>query len=137
MNIYGLVLTLHLVVCVLGVGSSLTVGLLARSGAGKLVPANFFGSMTRLMSFSLIIVVLTGISLVALKDEGQFRHWYFRGVFFLTFLLGALAGTALRGASKMSNDPLESGQLQRLTRSMAAMAGVTAVIIFLLAAKPF
>lgn len=137
MNAYGLVLTLHLVVCVLGVGSSLTVGTLARSEAGKSVPASFFGGITRLMSVSLLIVVLSGMALVALKDKGQFSHWYFRFVFFLTFGLGALAGTSLSGTARRSAAPLEPADRQRLIRSMSGMIGLTSVIIFLLAAKPF
>src|SRR5258708_39470351 len=90
-------LVLHVLVAVLGLGSILSIAIVAvmarRAGrhAAEVVP--WLGPLLRLSAFSLAAMLATGIML-DLAARGAFSgSWWFRGSALLLIVVGALHGT--------------------------------------------
>ncbi|HXJ38422.1 MAG TPA: hypothetical protein VNH18_04030 [Bryobacteraceae bacterium] len=143
MNIfYTPVLVLHVVVAVLGLGSTASIAIVAASARrlrrdpAELLP--WLGPLLRGSAFSLATMLGTGI-LLDLSAKGAFRgSWWFRGSALLLIGAGALHGQARRtlrswAANKADSDTL----LRRVERLAYAMCAVIAGITVLMEVKPF
>jgi hypothetical protein len=135
-------LVLHVLVAVLGLGSILSIAVVAvmarRAGRDAADALPWLGPLLRLSAFSLATMMATGI-ILDLAAKGAFsKSWWFRGSALLLVATGALHGTARRAVRSGFRNGSDTGiaprRVERLAYAMcAAIAGITV----LMEVKPF
>ncbi len=125
-SLFTLMLVLHVLVAVLGLGSMVSIAVVALTtrrterGAGEVLPS--IASLLRLSAVSLATMLATGIML-DLAAKGAFRgSWWFRGSVLLLIAGGALNGAARRSIRSGYVEQADQGfVLQRIERIAHAM----------------
>jgi len=131
--VHPLLLIAHFVTMVLGLGQVIAIAVLT---AAPLADRRLLTRLVSFVSWSVPIVFLTGVGLVALATNHPEEHWWLRGVALLTVYLGYLSGTSKRVLRKAA-DPVEQDRLSLLRRKAWTMGATTVVIIVLISVKPF
>jgi hypothetical protein len=140
--LFTLMLVLHVLVAVLGLGSMLSIAVVAlitrRAGRGPGEELPWIAPLLRLSAFSLATMLATGI-ILDLAAKGAFRgSWWFRGSVLLLIAGGALNGAARRTIRSGNVKQADHGfVLQRIERIAYAMCAVVAGITVLMEVKPF
>ncbi len=130
MSLYSFFLFLHVVSAVLGVGPA--GALIMVSFQRPLVPTLARG-LARLISGTLLIMVVTGVMLVKLTGWTLGHSGWVRTAFALTLVVGFLAGRIARSLRK-PEDPSVIVSVQRMSVLIAA---VVVIIVYLMVLKPF
>jgi hypothetical protein len=133
MNTYGLVVCLHVVVAILGLGSATGLALLATcADLPEELLSKVLRPLTVVFSWSLGLMLVTGVALDVLVGGGWHQSWWFRLSGLLLLVLGALTGGLRRimRARGPSAAPIAKG----LSWAMCLVVGV---IAFLMEAKPW
>ncbi len=138
MSLYSFVEAIHVIVAVGGLGQLVVVSLIAGNpdwGSAALVKRLLTAG-----SGSLVVMLLTGIWLLAL-ESWNFTHTGWFGVSMLLFLaMGALLGIS-RGTLKKidsSGVPFSKSPMLGKLRTLSTLASIALIlIVFLMEAKPF
>jgi hypothetical protein len=137
MSTFGLVLSLHVVTAILGVG--LVSGMLVLSLAmDASTPATTWTSvdrMRRTVGVSLGVVLASGALLEVLAGGPFHGTLWFRASFVLLLLLGALGGVTGRTIRKRTDIGAETA-VRRLRAAASAMCVVVAMVATLMEVKP-
>jgi hypothetical protein len=142
MNLYAVALVTHVLVAILGLGSVVSVALMAatvrRTGRGVAEASTWIRPLLRLSAFSLAGMLVSGV-LLNLAAGSVYQHsWWFRGSVLLLFVTGAMHGRA-RGAlrAEPANDQEARQALWRVERMAYGMSSLIATITVLMELKPF
>lgn len=136
------ILVLHVVIAVLGLGSILSVALVAaatrRAGPGAGQVSAALAPLLRFSAFSLGAMLVTGI-LIDVAAAGAFHEqWWFRGSAVLLVLTGVLNGLARRVAGRgLGTDAGRDAALRGIERLAYGMSALIAAIAALMEVKPF
>ncbi len=143
MNYYLVALASHALVAVLGVGQVLALLVLAsdaQSGNDRLPwTLSVMSRLARVVGISLGLMLLTGIFVMIPTGGAYGRAWWFRIAFLLFILLGASNGM-LQRALRIANGPASTAKtaaVARLPMITRVMVGIAAIIVILMASKPF
>ncbi len=123
MSIYGVVLGVHVVVAILGVGQLAAVAVVS----GTADPRTII-SLTRNARLSLLVMFLTGAALDFTSGGLFHERLWFRGSALLLLLTGVLIWRAQKAA--------RAAQPNRVRGMAWAMCGMVAVITVLMELKP-
>jgi hypothetical protein len=142
MNVYLVALVTHVLVAILGLGSVVSVALMAatvrRSGRGAVEAALWIRPLLRLSAFSLAGMLLTGVVMIAVAGGGFHGAWWLRGSVLLLLVTGALHARARRALKvEPATDRDARIALQRVERIAYAMSLLIATITVLMELKPF
>jgi hypothetical protein len=137
MNWYTILLVIHVITAVGGLGQLSVFGLMTR-----MEEASNTVAMRRILKaagISLIIMLLTGIGMLWLTNWHYEQFWWFRISFVLYLALGALHGIAQSTLRKATaNGAILTGQPRgKLTTIAIAMNVILAALVYLMEAKPF
>lgn len=142
MNVYLVALVTHVLVAILGLGSVVSVAIMAamvrRTGHGAAEVSVWIRPLLRLSAFSLAGMLLTGIAIIAAAGGGYHRAWWLRASVLLLVVTGALHARARRA---LKTEPASEHDarlaLQRVERIAYAMSLLIATITVLMELKPF
>jgi hypothetical protein len=135
-------LVLHVVVAVLGVGSIVSVAIVAsiarRTGRGLTDIQPWLGPLLRNSAFSLLAMLITGI-VMDLAAGGVFHEsWWFRGSALLLVATGVLNGQARRAVRQgLAKGDRVDIVLRRVERAAYGMCALIAAITVMMELKPF
>lgn len=134
------VLVIHVVVAVLGLGSVLSVAVVAaiarRPGRGSAEITAWLGPLLRVSAASLAAMLATGVVMDAVTRGAFHDWWWFRGSALLLVVTGVLHGQARRTVGHgIGRD--SDAVLRRVERIAYAMCVLVAAITVLMEAKPF
>ena len=134
MTTYSLVLSLHVITAVLGLGPLAGVTVMTASGTSlQLGPLQ---RIMRLVIWSLLVMLVTGATLAGLVHGAFERSWWLRISVLLFFLLGFLHGR-VRRVLREGATALDPAAIRRLNRILWGMCGCVAVITYLMQTKPW
>ncbi len=143
-GLYTSILVLHVLVAVLGLGSIVSIAILAlvtrKTGDIPADLVQWLSPLLRLSAVSLAAMLITGV-LLDVTAKGAFdRAWWFRGSVLLLIAAGALNGGARRtvrlGFAKHSVGG-SATTLRRVERLAYGMCAIVAGITVLMEVKPF
>jgi uncharacterized membrane protein len=142
MSLYLVALVTHVLVAILGLGSVVSVALMARtarrSGRGAAEVSAWIRPLLRLSQFSLAGMLLSGIAIIFAAGGGYHRAWWLRLSVLLLVVTGALHASARRA---LKNEPANEHDaalvLQRVERIAYGMSSLIATITILMELKPF
>jgi uncharacterized membrane protein len=142
MNVYLVALVAHVLIAILGLGSVVSVAMMAatvrRTGRGAAEAAAWIRPLLRLSAFSLAGMLLTGITMISVAGGGFHRAWWVRLSVLLLVVTGALHARARRALkTEPANDQEAKLVLQRVERIAYAMSTLIATITVLMELKPF
>ena len=142
MSLYLVAVVAHVLVAILGLGSVVSVALIAatvrRTGRGAADAAMWIRPLLRVSAFSLAGMLLTGITIIAAAGGGYHQAWWLRLSVLLLVVTGAMHGLARRALKKEpSNDQEARLVLQRVERIAYGMSTLIATITVLMELKPF
>jgi hypothetical protein len=135
-------LVAHVMVAVLGLGSVVSVAVIAatarRTGRAASDVSAWLGPLLRSSAFSLVAMVLTG-GLMDLAAGGAFSaRWWFRGSALLVIATGILHAQARRALrAPLPNDDRGDGVLRRVEWTAYGMSALVAIVTVLMEVKPF
>lgn len=140
MTLHGVALAVHIVTAILGVGQvAALAGLAARPLPGPNGNASTWVALRRITlgsSWSLVVMLITGLLLDYSVAGGYHHFWWFR-ISFLSFLvLGGLLGFTRRTIRKNLASP-EDHSLRGVGRAAWLMCAIIAFIAVLMQAKPW
>jgi len=146
MNLYTLVLSLHVTVAILGLGPLMAVAILTRrppvttSGPRIMPPAPALRGFLRLLRISQVslgLMFITGAAMIAIV-HGAFGHRLWMIVSVVLFLgLGGIAGLTQRCFKKALMPSGTTDDIESAHRSLLTMCVIVAAIAWLMEAKPF
>jgi hypothetical protein len=136
MNLYSLLVFLHVLTAILGLGP-LTVLAIASSAPAPAMPLAPFARLLRLVGWSLGAMLATGILIIAQTHGALGKTGWVRVSVGLFLVLGALQGL-VRRRLKRSPDPTPSATLPRgLSPLLWTMCAIVGAITYLMEAKPW
>lgn len=146
MSLYPFIVSLHVMVAVLGVGPLATIALLTKrpplpEGAPRPVPPEaalrVFGRILGVVQGSLGLMLITGITLIAMTHGVMGRQRWMITAIVLFLVLGWATGMARSRLKQAlaSSKPLEL--VDRAHRFLLGACGLVVVIVWLMEAKPF
>ena len=136
------ILVLHVVIAVLGLGSILSVALVAgatrRAGPSAVPASTGLATLLRFSAISLGAMFVTGILIDAAAAGAFHTQWWFRGSAMLLVLTGVLNGRARRVAGRgLGTDAGRDAALRGIDRLAYGMCALIAAIAALMEVKPF
>ena len=136
------ILVLHVVIAVLGLGSILSVALVAaatrKAGPGAVHVSVALAPLLRLSAICLGAMFVTGILMDASVAGAFHGQWWFRGSAVLLVLTGALNGQARRVVRRgLGPDAGGEAAVRGVERLAYGMSALIAVIAALMEVKPF
>jgi hypothetical protein len=145
MSLFALVLAVHAIAAVLGVGLlgaiPVTAAFVRRRGAAVVDESDLIATLLRYTLWSLVIVGLSGV-LLEVAARGAFHSaLWFQGSVALYLVLGFLHGRARRALRKGLRAGADPGarlaSLQSVERWGWAMCAAASAIALLMVVKPF
>lgn len=146
MSLYPFLVSIHVIVAILGLGPLVALALLTKrpplpAGAPRPVPPEpalrAFARILRVAQASLGLMLITGVTLVALT-HGVFGRqlWMITsGILFLA--LGAGTGLAQSHLKKALGSPTPVVHVERAHQFLLGACGLIVIIAWLMEAKPF
>jgi hypothetical protein len=136
MTMYAFVAGLHVVAAVGGLGQISAIGVMARKP--EMANVALLRQLFRSVGWTLVVMLVTGVILLALNDWGYARAAWFSTASLLFLALGAFQGIGQAAVKKIdSGDIARSPQFGKL-RTMSMLMSITLfLIVFLMEAKPF
>src|ERR1035437_5819938 len=129
---------IHLITAVSGLGLITSLALMARKPGWA--NAQFMLQIFRIVVWSLVIMLVTGVGMLWATDWTSEHTWWFRIAFMFFLALFAYHGIAQGTLKKIvaSGTPLPTSPLLGKLRTMTMLMSVTLVLIVLLMkGKPF
>ncbi|HKB89255.1 MAG TPA: hypothetical protein VKC60_01930 [Opitutaceae bacterium] len=134
MNIYSIVLDIHVITAILGIGPLAAAAALTTSGSSlQLLP------LQRIMSlviWSIAVMLVSGCVLVALTHGALGETWWLRISFAMFLILGFLHAR-VRRSLRNAGPTIDSALMRRVNRILWTMCLFVAAIAFLMQAKPW
>jgi hypothetical protein len=141
MNLYLVALATHVVVAILGLGSVVSVAIIAavvRRSGHVTEASTWIRPLLRVSAFSLAGMLITGVVIIAAAGGGYHRAWWLRLSVLLLVVTGALHGLARRALKREPANEQEARLvLQRVERIAYGMSTLIATITVLMELKPF
>ena len=142
MSLYLIALVAHVLVAILGLGSVVSVALMAatvrRTGRNAADAAMWIRPLLRVSAFSLAGMLITGVTMIAVAGGGFHRAWWLRLSVLLLVVTGAMHARARRALkAEPANDHEARLVLQRVERIAYGMSSLIATITVLMELKPF
>ena len=142
MNVLFLpLLVIHVVVAVLGLGSLLSIAVVAstarRAGRESADVATWLRTLLRGSAVSLAIMLATGLLMDVVRGGALHAWWWFRASVFLLLATGALHARARRLVREGLVRGRSEAVLGRVERIAYGMCVLVAAITVLMEAKPF
>lgn len=136
------ILVLHVVVAVLGLGSIMSVALVAaisrKAGPGAVPVSRWLAPLLRFSAISLGAMLVTGMLMDVAAGGAFHERWWFRGSVGLIVLTGVLNGLARRVVRRgLGPDAEREAALRGVERLAYAMSALIAAIAALMEVKPF
>jgi len=136
------ILVLHVVIAVLGLGSIVSVAVVAattrRAGLGLVQVSTWLAPLLRFSAGSLGGLLATGILMDAAAGGAFHGQWWFRGSAVLLVVTGALHGQARRVLGRaLGRDAGADAALRAVERLAYGMSALIAAIAALMEVKPF
>ena len=136
MNLYSTSVFLHVLAAILGLGPLTTLAVVSSSPA-PFMPAKWFAQILRIVGWSLAVLLMTGVIIVAQTHGALGQTGWVRVSVGLLIVLGVLQGI-VRRRLKRSRDAAPSGALPRgLSPLLWTMCALVAAITYLMEAKPW
>jgi hypothetical protein len=136
MNLYSTSVFLHVLAAILGLGPLTTLAVVSSSSAPSM-PVARFAQILRVVGWSLLAVLATGILIIAQTRGALGKAGWVRVSVGLFIVLGALHGL-VRRRLKQSVDATPSATLPRgLSPLLWTMCTLVAAITYLMEAKPW
>jgi hypothetical protein len=133
MTTYSIVLSIHVITAILGLGQLAAVTVLTTSGSSlQLLPLQ---RIMRLVIWSIAVMLVTGCILAGLVRGAFEQAWWLRLSLILFFLLGFLH-SRVRRALRTAGPVLDPDLMRRVNRLLWAMCLCVAAITYLMQAKP-
>lgn len=135
MNPYSLLVSLHVISAILGLGPLFALTLVA-SSSSPAVPVAWLSRLSRVVIYGLGAMLVTGFLVIAQTHGAMARGGWVRvalGLFLVLCALQGLVSRRLRRARDGAPDQLPPG----LGRLLWPMCGLVAAITWLMEAKPF
>ena len=143
MTLYPVVLSLHVVTAVLGVGPIAALSIIATStlaaARDEPAPASAQASLNRLArwsQWSLVVMLLSGALIDYAVGGGLEDTLWFRASFALLLATGFVHSRIGRALRKARESALPAEALRRIARHGWTMCGLIAVIVVLMEVKP-
>jgi hypothetical protein len=140
MGAYDLTICIHVLTAILGVGQVTALVVVAGIGRKSLpvAPATWAAlkRLARGTTWSLVVMLLTGVLLEFLADGIHGRMWWFRIAFLLFFACGAVLGMIQR-ALKKAEAAGDGAALGGVMLRGWIVVGLVAVIAALMQLKPW
>lgn len=146
MSLYSLIVSLHVIVAILGVGTLPALALLTRrpplpAGAPRPLPPEpalrVFGRLLRLAQVSLALMLVTGAAIIALVHGAFGRQGWMIASVVLFVLVGAATGIAHTQLRKALASAGSVAHLERAHRLIVAASAGVGLIAWLMESKPF
>jgi hypothetical protein len=142
MNLYVVALVTHVLVAILGLGSVVSVAIMAatvrKSGRGMAEASTWIRPLLRLSAFSLAGMLLSGVAMIYVAGGGFHRAWWLRLSVLLLLVTGALHARARRALkTEPANEHEARLVLQRVEWIAYGMSSLIATITVLMELKPF
>jgi hypothetical protein len=141
MSLYLVALLTHVLVAILGLGSVVSIGLMAktaRRNGHAAEAAAWLRPLLRLSAFSLAGMLITGILMIVVAGGGFHGAWWLRASVLLLVVAGAINGRARRALRAQPADEHEAkAVLWRVERMAYGMSSLIATITVLMELKPF
>jgi hypothetical protein len=136
------ILVLHVVIAVLGLGSILSVALVAaasrRAGPSAVQVSAWLAPLLRFSAISLGAMLVTGILMDAAVGGAFHEWWWFRASALLLVLTGVLHARARHIVKRgLGPDVGREAALRGIERLAYGMSALIAVITVLMEVKPF
>ena len=136
MNLYPLLVGLHVITAILGLGPLLALAVLTTGPAAPPWPPARLGSLLRLAGWSLLVMLASGAGLIALTHGVLGETGWVRVSFALFLVLGFLHGQARRRFRQWTQAK-EAPVAPALAPILWGMCALVAVITYLMEAKPW
>ena len=134
MTLYSIILSIHVITAVLGLGPLAAVTALTTAGTSvQLLPLQ---RIMRLVIWSIVVMLVTGCVLAGLVRGAFEQAWWLRLSLILFFLLGFLH-SRVRRALRSTGPTLDSDAMRRVNRILWVMCLCVAAITYLMQAKPW
>ena len=133
MSLYIVALVAHVLVAILGLGSVVSVAMMAatvrRTGRGAVEAAAWIRPLLRLSAFSLAGMLVSGALIIYAAGGGYHRAWWLRVSVLLLFVTGALHARARRALrAEPANDDDARLAIRRVERIAYGMSSLIATI---------
>jgi uncharacterized membrane protein len=142
MSAYTLLISLHVVVAILGIGQVGAIAVATSTARRNELPLGALATWIRPLLFgvrtSLPIMFVTGAILDATAGGAHHDWWWFRLsalLLVVTFVINTRARAAL--SKGLQNDGAAAPAISRIERAGWSMCGTVALITVLMQAKPF
>jgi hypothetical protein len=140
MTLYGVLVCIHVVTAILGMGLVAGIAILATTANAQGPScAGIWLALKRLSrtaGISLGVLILSGALLDFVSSGAYHRAWWFRLSVLLVIAIGAVNGRMFRALRKGESDG-DDRTLERVIRSAWIMCGLVAVVAVLMEAKPW
>jgi hypothetical protein len=135
MQMYSVVVSLHVITAVLGLGPLAALAVIAsRSDTGEFPPQRAT-ALLRIVTWSLVGILVTGVIMIAFTKGALGRTRWMMSSVILFVLLGFLLGQARR-VLRRALGATPSVIPAALSRILWTMCAVVAAIVYLMEAKP-
>ena len=139
MTIHAIALSVHILTAILGLGQIAAMTSLVSAPAESTGGAPPWRALQRLAttsSWSLAVMLLSGLALEYSVGWGYHGFWWFRLSFLGLLALGAILGRTRRTIRKNASST-DGRALQGVRRAVWAMCALVAIITVLMVAKPW
>lgn len=136
MNLYSLLVFMHVLTAILGLGP-LTALAIASSMPAPLLPPAWFAQLLRVVGWSLGAMLVTGILIVAQTHGVLGKTGWVRASFGLFLLLGALQGIVRRRVKRIAAATSPAVRARGLSPLLWTMCVLVGAITYLMEAKPW
>jgi hypothetical protein len=136
MNLYSVSVALHVLTAILGLGPLTALAVVSSAAPPALSPERF-GQLLRIVGWSLAVMLLTGILIIAQTHGALSRTGWVRASFALYVVLGALHGVVRREFQRSRQTSSGATGPRGLSLLLWTMCGLVGVITYLMEAKPW
>jgi len=135
MNTYSIILDLHVITAILGLGPLAAVTIL--TGAGSSPQPLALRRIMRLVIWSLAVMLVTGAALVGMAHGALGNAWWWLRISIILFLLAGFLHSRVNRLLKNAGAAIEAVPMGRIHRNLRVMCVCVAAIAYLMQAKPW
>ena len=136
MNLYSTSVFLHVLAAILGLGPLTTLAVVSSSPTPSM-PPDRFAQILRVVGWSLLAMLVTGVILIAQTRGALGQTAWVRVSFGLFIVLGTLYGMVRRRLKGRRSTPSSVTLPRGLSPLLWAMCALVAAITYLMEAKPW
>jgi hypothetical protein len=136
MTWHSLLVSVHVVLAILGLGPILAIGLAAALPLEPAAVIQLARPVLRLLGVSLVLMLLTGLALAWQDGWAPAREGWFHASLLVYLGLGAMHGVAMRATRGPATEADGSVRVTRLRRTSWAMCTAVGLLALLMALRP-